>query len=93
MFKPWALGLVCMSPLLLGLMVVGTERVATLPSRLAREQAAQLPLKVLAPPVKLPPMRIYMQWHRARQLDGATMWLRDLILEVAGERALDKPPD
>lgn len=82
--------LVCMTPLLLGPMVVGTERIATLPSRLALSQAVILPLKVLRPPVDLPAFRIFMQWHRSREQDGATVWLRDLVLQVAREQGIDQ---
>ena len=82
----------CPTPLLLGPLVVGTQRVATLPSRLARRQAAILPLKVFQPPVNLPPLNIIMQWNRNRERDGATVWLRDLVLRIAKRKGLTKPP-
>ena len=41
----------CTSPALLGPLVVGTERIATLPSTLAQQQAITLPLRVLEPPI------------------------------------------
>lgn len=73
----------CTTPALLGPLVVGTQRIATLPSRLARQQAAVLPLKLLTPPLELPPLRIVMQWHRTREHDGATAWLREQVLLTA----------
>lgn len=73
----------CTTPALLGPLIVGTQRIATLPTRLAREQAAVLPLRLFEPPVNLPPLRIVAQWHRSRQSDGATRWLKDLILETS----------
>ena len=73
----------CPTPTLLGPLVVGTQRVATLPSRLARQQAEALPLRLFEPPFPLPPLRIVMQWNRAREHDGATIWLRDLVLRTA----------
>ena len=73
----------CTTPALLGPLVVGTQRIATVPTRLAQQQVQHLPLKLLTPPVELPPLRIVAQWHRTRDADGATRWLRDLIVETA----------
>lgn len=73
----------CTTPALLGPLVVGTQRVATMPSRLARQQARVLPLKLLEPPIELPPLEICMQWHRNRGQDGATTWLREQVLAVS----------
>lgn len=75
----------CTTPALLGPLVVGTQRIATMPSRLARQQAESLPLKLFAPPIDLPHLRIAMQWHRSRERDGATLWFRELVLETARE--------
>jgi DNA-binding transcriptional LysR family regulator len=73
----------CTTPALLGPLVVGTQRIATMPSRLARQQASVLPLKLLPPPFTLPPLKIHMQWHRSREQDGATVWLRELVSTVS----------
>ncbi|HSV83615.1 MAG TPA: LysR family transcriptional regulator [Ramlibacter sp.] len=82
----------CTSPGLLGPLVVGTERIAMLPARLARQQAEVLPLKLLTPPLELPPLRIVMQWHRAREHDAAVAWLRDLVLATARDIGYLTPP-
>lgn len=71
----------CTTPALLGPLVVGTQRIATVPSRLARQLAQFLPLKLFDPPLDLPPLRVAAQWHRSREGDGAIRWLRDLICE------------
>ena len=73
----------CTTPALLGPLIVGTQRIATVPTRLAQEQAKHLPLRLFPPPLELPPLRIVAQWHRSREGDGATRWLRELILEVS----------
>lgn len=73
----------CTTPALLAPLVVGTQRIATVPTRLALLQEQHLPLKLLTPPLDLPPLRIAMQWHRSREGDGATRWLRDLVVETA----------
>ena len=54
-----------------------------MPSGLAKQQALVLPLKLFEPPLELPPLQIYMQWHRNRERDGATAWLRELMAEVS----------
>jgi LysR family nod box-dependent transcriptional activator len=71
------------TPALLGPLIVGTQRIATVPSRLALQQEKVLPLKLLTPPLDIPPLRIVAQWHRTREGDGATRWLRDLIVETS----------
>jgi LysR family nod box-dependent transcriptional activator len=71
------------TPALLGPLIVGTQRIATVPSRLAEQQAQVLPLRLFTPPLDLPPLRIVAQWHRSREGDGATRWLRDLIRQTS----------
>jgi DNA-binding transcriptional LysR family regulator len=73
----------CTTPALLGPLVVGTQRIATVPTRLAQQQAQFLPLKLFEPPLELPPLRVAAQWHRSREGDGATRWLRDLVVETS----------
>ena len=43
----------CTTPALLGPLVVGTQRISTMPSRLAKQQAQVLPLKLFPPPLPL----------------------------------------
>jgi LysR family transcriptional regulator, nod-box dependent transcriptional activator len=73
----------CTTPALMGPLVVGTRRVATMPTQLARVQAGYLPLKLLPPPMKIAHLRIAMQWHQSRQHDGAFIWFREQVLAVA----------
>lgn len=80
------------SALSLGALVVGSDRVAVLPLRVAEAQATLLPLKILPPPVELPPIEILMQWSSSRANDRATQWLRDLILQVAQEKEMSIHP-
>ncbi len=75
----------CTTPALLGPLVVGTQRIATVPTRLARQQVTTLPLKLFEPPIDLPPLRVSLQWHRSRERDGATTWLRDLVVATSRE--------
>ncbi|GAA6142928.1 hypothetical protein [Hydrogenophaga sp. 5NK40-0174] len=68
-------------------MVVGTELVGTVHSRLARKLERALPIVVR--PVPLPVLRFSqtMQWHKYRTQDPGLMWLRGLLHEAA--RTLD----
>lgn len=72
------------------LLVIGTNRIATVHTRLARLYARYLPIRLLAPPVEFPKLVGVMQWHRYKSHDPGLLWLRRLIREVAAEDAL--PP-
>ncbi|MCU1719960.1 MULTISPECIES: LysR family transcriptional regulator [unclassified Pseudomonas] len=64
-------------------LVIGTQRVATVHSRLARLYARNLPLRIVPPPVNLPAMQEYMSWHRSLDRDPVLAWLREKLLEMA----------
>lgn len=68
--------------------LIGTTRVATLPTRLARQLAQRLPLRVLPCPVDIPAFAEKLQWHKYQERDPAIAWLRTLLREVAD----DMPP-
>lgn len=62
--------------------VIGTDLIATMQTRLARDCQARLPLRVLAPPVSLPLLRVCMQWHHYQTTDPAHRWLREQLMIV-----------
>ena len=62
--------------------LVGTRRIAVMPERLARHYASLLPLRLLPPPIDIPPLTELLQWHRVQDKDPAIVWLRELIVEV-----------
>jgi DNA-binding transcriptional LysR family regulator len=66
-------------------LLIGTTRIATLPRRLAVRCAQYLPLRLLPPPIELPPLVESMQWHNYRTQDSAAAWFRRLMKEVAAE--------
>lgn len=70
-------------------MVVNTQMIAITQTRLALDTQARLPIRVLAPPVPLPALRMSMQWHRYQTNDPSHRWLREQLVEVA--RQLDLP--
>lgn len=76
---------IAMSFNLLPQLVIGTTRVATMPESLARQYARHLPLRTIATPLPIPQLHELIQWHRCRDADSATIWLRKLLKEAALE--------
>ena len=67
--------------------VIGTSRVATLHTRLARYYAQWLPIRLLKPPVEIPPIVEVMQWHRFRDADRGLDWFRRALTEAMSPSA------
>ena len=64
-------------------LVIGTRRLTVMHERLARVFADDLPLKIQALPIAVPPMREMLQYHEARTHDSGVTWLRELLHETA----------
>jgi LysR family transcriptional regulator, nod-box dependent transcriptional activator len=64
-------------------LVIGTERIATIQTRLARKLAAVRPIKVLPLPVSLPTFEEAMAWHARFDGDDAHRWFRTRLQETA----------
>lgn len=60
-------------------LVVGTDRVTTLTTRLATKYAEILPLRLLPLPIAMPPMIEMLQWHKVYEGDAAHRWFRHLL--------------
>jgi LysR family nod box-dependent transcriptional activator len=71
-------------------LLIGSQRIATMHSRLAMLYAQLLPLRLLPPPVRLPVMREYMAWHRSLNGDAMLGWLRGRLLDAV-QRSEDSP--
>jgi LysR family nod box-dependent transcriptional activator len=65
--------------------VIGTNRIATMHSRLARVYAHYFPLRLYKPPVAIPPVVECMQWHKFFDKDAAHIWFRQVLIDVAAE--------
>jgi len=63
--------------------VLGTDRIATIHTRMAREYLRYFPLRMIASPVEFPPVSMHMQWHKSMSRELSHIWLRSLLLEVA----------
>ena len=71
-------------------LVVGTDRVTTITTRLAAKYAETLPLRLIPLPFEMPPMVEMLQWHQVHDYDPAHHWFRQLIGRVL--RTLPQPP-
>jgi LysR family transcriptional regulator, nod-box dependent transcriptional activator len=76
---------------LLPRLVIGTSRIATMHTRLAKQLAGDLPIRLVKPEFEIPRLIEVLQWHKYRDLDPGSMWLRDAILE--GARGLPRLAD
>jgi LysR family nod box-dependent transcriptional activator len=63
--------------------VIGTNRIATMHTRLARMLACYYPIRLLAPPIAFPKLEMCMQWNRFLDRDPSHIWLRKMLLEIA----------
>ena len=70
---------------LLPLCVIGTDRIATVHARLAKQYAHYLPLRILPSPIKFPALREVLQWQPHLASDPALHWFRELLKRSARE--------
>lgn len=70
-------------------LLIGTNNVATVHSRLANRLAKALPLEIKPLPFEIQPMRQSAQWHHYRSKDPGMIWLREM-LQKAVVRMNDK---
>jgi DNA-binding transcriptional LysR family regulator len=83
---------VAMSFNLLPQLVIGTTRIATMPESLARQYAKHFPLRTVPTPLPIPQLVEKIQWHRCRDADSATTWMRNLLKEASRELILTGRP-
>ena len=69
-------------------LVVGTDRIATVATRLAKKYATFLSLKLVPLPFELPPMIEVLQWHKYHDQDPAYRWLRGALSAHAVHREI-----
>ena len=70
--------------------IVGTNYLAVVPQRLARQSTERLPLRMLTPPFDIPEMVDVMQWQAYQSDDPGLIWFRALLKRVAA-RLFDGP--
>ncbi|AGB73531.1 MULTISPECIES: LysR family transcriptional regulator [Rhizobium] len=65
-----------------------TNRIATVPLRLAQHFAEVLPLRIMDLPLPLPPFTEAVQWPALQNSDPASLWMRGILLQEASRLAL-----
>lgn len=73
-------------------MVVGTNRIATMHTRLAQLYAEYLPLRLVPFPIAIPTLTETLQWHRYQDLDPGCLWLRGILRKTAARLGPIQPP-
>jgi len=68
-------------------MLPGTELIALVPRRLARKLASYIDVRLLAPPIDLPPLHEVMIWHDRYEGDVGHAWLRGTLADVTASLA------
>jgi LysR family nod box-dependent transcriptional activator len=68
---------------LLPFAVVGTDRIATMHTRLAARYQAVMPVRLVRPLFSIPTMTEVLQWHNHRDIDLGNVWLRNTIIAAA----------
>jgi DNA-binding transcriptional LysR family regulator len=66
-------------------LVVGTNRITTVMTRLARLCAKHLPLRLIRPPFAIPEVTHCLQWHRYQDQDPGHIWVRAILKKAASE--------
>ena len=66
-------------------LVVGTDRIATVMSRMAQLCAEHLPLRLIRPPFSIPKVTHSLQWHRYQDQDPGHIWLRSILRQAASK--------
>lgn len=69
-------------------MLVGTDLLATMHTRLAKLYVRRMPLRILPLPIEFPVLTEMIQWHRHFQRDPALLWFRQLLRECVAEQDL-----
>lgn len=63
----------------------GSDLVATVPERLAKQLAVPFDLKYFPHPAKLPAVTINAFWHAKAHRSAANQWLRGVVFELFGD--------
>ncbi len=63
--------------------LVGTTRIATVQTRMARQFEQAMPVRLYEPPMETPRLTEVLQWHKYRDEDPGVKWVRDQIVAVA----------
>jgi DNA-binding transcriptional LysR family regulator len=68
-----------------GQLIEGTNRIGTVPRRLAKVYAANYSLRLVEPPVEFPPFKEFIQWRKSQEKDSTLLWFRNFLKSLAAE--------
>jgi LysR family nod box-dependent transcriptional activator len=68
---------------MLPMLVLGTKRIATMHRHMAERLAVTMPIKLVRLDFHVPHILEVLQWHKHREMDPGSQWLRRLIIEQA----------
>lgn len=68
--------------LVLPMVIAASDLMVIMPSQLAEAFSRLVPIKVMAPPIRIPAYDIRIFWHERYQNDPANRWLRDTCYAV-----------
>ncbi|TCG02908.1 LysR family transcriptional regulator [Paraburkholderia steynii] len=71
-------------------MLLNTDRIGTMPLRLAKHFEKTMPLRIVELPLPLPAFTEAVQWSALHNSDPASNWMREIILQEASRMIL--PP-
>ena len=66
-------------------LLIGTNRIATMHTRLAHLYATHLPLRLLPFPIEIPRLAEAVQWPAHLDQEPGSIWMRGLLLEEAAK--------
>jgi DNA-binding transcriptional LysR family regulator len=69
----------------LPLVIAQSDLLVVMAGRVAKAYAEMLPIKIMAPPVKLPTYDPRLFWHERFHRDPANRWLRGIYIELFGD--------
>ena len=71
--------------MVLPLVIASSDLLVVMPSRLAKAFSQLVSIKILEPPVHLPPYDIKIYWHERFDRDSASRWLRRAFVKLFRE--------
>lgn len=66
-------------------MLIGTQRVVTLPRRIATLFVEHHPLRMIEPPIEVPITQMHLGWHELHRDDEGHRWLRDQLTQLVAQ--------
>ena len=66
-------------------LISSSDLVATVPRAVGESFAQLAAIKLVEPPLDIPPFDLKQHWHRKYARDGANVWLRSIIAELFGD--------